>query len=615
MRRTEPVALRSAILSAFLFCVTVCPPGAAADPASPPGNKGAAAPKPKTVARIPGGAIFAFQQLDGSAICRAAGGTFLSIGDPHRWSPLQRLSPEGHDACCWLVGGDRTRFFIANGDPSAKPRQIGGGDYTLDAIDADGKAVLTGQRVFNGQCAFASGDIGVLSFTADAPRTAAPGTAGRREVLLTVDGAATWKPTLSSVIDGETEWITSLAWVSPTRLVAGVSGAAALTCVRLYDVDRAGAVRRLWAAKVSRATERFVLDGDAVWACSDSRDPVNPRLCERVRLADGQPDGTVKLDAPARGMAACHGHLLVWGFSKYDGPDPYRMFKTEEARAAFEREEAAHAPKPQLDIWAPDPKRGYVRRAHIASPAIAGILPLKAPLCLAITASGEGLHLDMVRGKLTPVALEVTPPPPPPVNLNLATQEELKAMNELAARIPRIDRPAIFRAVNERADLTPRQRVELATKQLREYIETKKPGPIIDPVPLTEEEMRTERGLAKQVPVAEQEAAIDEAEKKTKLTDRERHHWIIKKYREYLATHKPDPDVNRTDATHDERGAMYELSGKVPDADRNAIFAEQSKKTGMTDLEKTRWATEQFRKYIDAHKAKDNKETKKEPKE
>ena len=222
-------------------------------------------------------------------------------------------------------------------------------------------------------------------------------------------------------------------------------------------------------------------------------------------------------------------------------------FKTrEEANAAFLKESAENAPKLQLDLWAIDPKKGYIRRARTAVPRIAAILPLESPLCLVITYNGEGLHLDLDKGTLSPVALQVRPLPPPPVNPNLANQEQLQTMTGLAIRVPKADRFAIFEAVNKRTDLTPKQKVELATKQLREYIETKKPGPVVEPPPTTPEEFQTLMNLAKRIPSAQQKVVVEEATKKTDLTDRDRVLWITEQYRRYLERHKAKSDETGT---------------------------------------------------------------------
>ena len=248
-------------------------------------------------------------------------------------------------------------------------------------------------------------------------------------------------------------------------------------------------------------------------------------------------------------VVACHRCLVAWGLDSARSFSPTKPFKTvQKANAEYARVAALPPPARHIDVWARDPKLGYVRRAWIAAPRIAGVLPLESPLCLVITADGEGLHLDLDKCKLSPVALQVTPLPPPPplpVNPNLATQEQLGTMTKLAMRVPRADRFAIFEAANKRTDLTPRQEVELATKQLRQYIETKKPGPVVDPPPATREELRTMLDMGKQVPVAERRAIATEADKKTRLTDRDLVLWVTQQYRQYLEQHKPKPDEKK----------------------------------------------------------------------
>ena len=205
-------------------------------------------------------------------------------------------------------------------------------------------------------------------------------------------------------------------------------------------------------------------------------------------------------------------------------------------------------PLPDTLTFGRDPKLGYVRRARIARAADRGSASPGIAVVPGDYSRRGGPTFDLDKCKLSPVALQVTPLPPPPplpVNPNLATQEQLGTMTKLAMRVPRADRFAIFEAANKRTDLTPRQEVELATKQLRQYIETKKPGPVVDPPPATREELRTMLDMGKQVPVAERRAIATEADKKTRLTDRDLVLWVTQQYRQYLEQHKPKPDEKK----------------------------------------------------------------------
>jgi uncharacterized protein YjbI with pentapeptide repeats len=364
-----------------------------------------------TVARLPGAGCI-LRQLDGSALCCTAGeGVFLSLGDPHRWSAVPGVRREFFS--CKPIGGDRARFFLGGDtwdfprEPAEKVSAIGP-RYLLAAAGAGGEFNVVWDKTpgflyenalkFS---AFASKDVGAIAWneTVMAPHG---GIGGVRNLLfLTVDGGKTWRPTPPPEFPARSETIRSpngkqpfvvpvfediagVLWVSPSRLL--ISGSSAQLCERTGD----GTLRRVWCAAVPGSGSGLVLDGDCVWVGSGSRGTMN-----RLRLADGHLDATVKIADPAeRGdkkMTACHQCLLVWGSTPTGLP--------------------ATTPRIALDIWARDPKQGYVRRARITAPPLAGILPLKAPLCLAIAASGEGLHLDLDKGTLSPAPLQVTPLP------------------------------------------------------------------------------------------------------------------------------------------------------------------------------------------------------------
>jgi hypothetical protein len=366
---------------------------------------------PNVLTRLPGDASL-LRQLDGSAACATTEGIFVSVDDPHRWTPLPDLPRDAYT--CEPVGGDRGRFLFADDKaPFHLPRAqelgpVRAGEYSLDVFDAIRKVALRGESVYNGKCAFASGDVGFIVFLPDpygAPRVGAP---VRQELLLTIHGGKTWKPALAPLGNQGTDRVSSLYWVSPTRLLVSVfvtpksnppdaSIKADLGSVRLYELNRAGAFHRLWATAFRRAPDGFTPDGEGIWARNTTMG-----LYERLGLADGHPDAavTVKTNWTVEGTAACDGCLLLWGTD--DAAVPFN-FKRWEAMPTASRAAAALALR-DVDycyVYVRSPKEGYVRRAKIKAPGVAGVLALKPPLFLVITRKGEGLQLDSGKGKLS----------------------------------------------------------------------------------------------------------------------------------------------------------------------------------------------------------------------
>ena len=568
MRRTDPVALRPAIFLAFLLCAACAGPGAAADPASPVGEKGAAQ-GPAAATRFPEHLTGIRRQLDGGLICATTGRVLRSsVAAPTRWSDVALEGSElPHEKTgsgqswvrlfFWPIGGERgCSYFTASGEEGRFLYVMEPGKPFRKIRDLP--------RAF-GAGAFATKSVGALS-------------EGDR-LLLTTDGGVTWHPT-TPVLKGMLS-IVELLWISPTQLLAGVDDGS----VQLLERGEDNGLRQVWRASVDpMGVRQIVPDGDFVWA--------GWRDLRRLRLADGQAGPALRPDTVALGAAVCNKFLLTW-----------------------DRE--------LIGVWAPAARGAkYANVAKIPCENVAAILPHEGKKCLVINTSGEGLLLDLNTRRLSPLALQVSLPPPRAEDPDAKrAMEELRTVISLDQKVPRAKAAAIFEEAKKRHDLTPRQQTLWAIGELERAIKDQG-GPIAVPPPPTAEEvvaakkeMRTELELGKQIPFAQTKIIVEEAVKNANLTDRERRQWIIKKYREYLATHKPDPDVNRTDATHEELVAMWALGAKVPDADRNVIFAEQRKKTEMTDLQKTRWATEQFRKYIDEHKAKDDKDTKKNAKD
>ena len=564
------LTLRLFALSAILFWVGGDVPDATADPASPTGQGAAIVPSRATVALLPGGAVAICRQLDGSLICTTSESVLRSSSaSPARWSDvaLEKSGPPGEmlahrDAYAALVlkavGGERDcAYFTAQGQD----------ERFLCVLEA-GKAFRK-IRALSDSCeaaAFATKKVGAISDGCD--------------LLLTTDGGATWHPAPPVVNKGLS--IQRLLWISPTRLLVGADDES----LRLLERTGDYGVRSLWKTSVGPLGARQIApDGDYVWA--------GDRTLHRLRIADGQIAAVLKPDINVRATAVCHKSLLVWDDDS-------------------------------VEIWAPNAGgTKYALAGRVQCEFAAAIFPLEARKCLVVTAPGRAVLLDLGSRRPSPFELQVSlaPPPPKTTDATMALTEELGAMISLSRKVPSARADAILEESDRKPDLSPRQRVIWATGELRRAIK-EQGGPIAPPPPPTAEEvvaakkeMRTELELGKQIPFAQTKIIVEEAVKNANLTDRERRQWIIKKYREYLATHKPDPDVNRTDATHEELVAMWALGAKVPDADRNVIFAEQRKKTEMTDLQKTRWATEQFRKYIDEHKAKDDKDTKKNAKD
>ena len=417
--------LRSAVIC---VCFTLVVRGVCADDAVP-------AVAPATVERIPGTFFQVMRNLDGSVVCCTTDGVFVSVGDLRRWSAIPNLPREVSGFCLRPVGGDRTRFFV-EGDMFAFNRQIAerchaffGDYYSLAAIDSGGNLTVAwdkrpggGFRSAAKVAAFASKDVGVLGWSEDV-MGAHGGLAGvRNNLALTADGGATWKfvpppafaakfvrtnvPNLNQPVAHQVfERISGCLWVSPSRLLMAGSGGWASGSLQLYEYKEGGTLRLVWSANVEEI-DKMLLDGDYVWVLSSTRE-----RAERLALADGHVCATVMVNAPDKKNArmydwkatACHQCLIVWGSDHF--PSFGRVhhgldgFKTmQEASAAFMKEDTANALKPQLDIWVADPELGYARRARIAVPSIAAILPLAVPVCLVISVNGEGFHSRPAQG-------------------------------------------------------------------------------------------------------------------------------------------------------------------------------------------------------------------------
>lgn len=156
--------------------------------------------------------------------------------------------------------------------------------------------------------------------------------------------------------------------------------------------------------------------------------------------------------------------------------------------------------------------------------------------------------------------MHVTPLPPPaapPIDPNAATDEQWRELVELAKRVPPKDRFAILDAKNKKTDLTERQRMDWAIKEFREYIRTKNPGPVVDPLPPTKEECETAARLSQQVPEAERLAIIKEASNRRDLEGREQILWITEQFRNYIESHKSS--VNEKNPSDGKRGPKRPL--------------------------------------------------------
>lgn len=493
--------------------------------------------KPTSMAFFPGSVVGIQRQIDGSTICATTEGVFLAVDNLYRWSAVSSLSREH---VFRPVGGDRDRFFVEDLIGNAD-RQFGtnsnlivfGDDYSLQAVEVNRKATVVRQNIPQGSlAAFASKNVGAITTGRTKNGTA---------LVLTTDGGVIWN-SIPPVLWGEQEEdISTLCWVNLSRLLVG--GTRGL--VRLYEHNGHGVLRQVWVAKVPEPVRNLSVDGDYVWLGQES--------LYHLKLADGKLDATVKPGVPVLGMAACHGSLLIWDTGNTDGRPRVHHgldgFKTEKEFLANEAKVAAKD-SPHIHVWERDPKAGYRSRAKISATRIAGILPLESPMCLVVLADGgRGLLLDLDRAKLSNTSLQVTPLPPLPVDPNVATSDQIKAMLDLAARLPMHDRDAIFKeSMNKRKEshLTPRQLNEWLTEQFRHYIETKKPGPVNLAAELTEHEknrvtlqqMQTAWELYSQIPREKANAITAESAKKG-LTGRQRYEWMIEQYRQYLEHHKP----------------------------------------------------------------------------
>ena len=567
-------ACRYAIFSAFFFWAACAQPGMAADPASPAGGKNAAPLKPVTAARFPERVARVYRQLDGSSICVTFKRVlWSSAASPTAWSDvtLDGSNPLRAD------GGTGETFEAINLRPVGGERGCayfaaahqGWSLYALEAGKPMRKVCKLSHAVETSRpgmvvVAFATKAIGAIGNGAN--------------LLLTSDGGATWHPT-QPLVGGQIDSFEWLQWVSPTKLLAGAGDGS----IQLLERVDAGSLRSVWKASFESWDEGpLLLDGDYVWV-------IGSETLHRLKIADGRIASALKKpDISVCAAAACHGFLLLC-----------------EAESVNILALNANGTK-------------FANVGKVRCEEAAAILPLEGQKCLVIKGAGDALSLSLRTRQLSPLRLQVSAMPPPLKAADPAqpSDSEIRTLFSLWGKVPEAKTNAILHESEKKLNLTPRERTAWCIEEFKRAIK-QQGGPIALPPPPTEEELEAEAkesriqvDLGEQIPFALKKTIVAEAVKNTKLTDKERTQWIIKKYREYLATHKPDPDVNRTDATHEELVAMWALGAKVPDADRNVILEERDKKTEMTDLQKTRWATEQFRKYIDEHKPKDDEEKK-----
>ncbi len=514
---------------------------------------------PPTVTRFPGGAGNVVLQLDRSAICSSTHGVFVSMGDFHRWKPAPGLPPRelyskfgipgpGY-SLFRAIGGDRTRFFVEGDVLDFEPERVEKQAtlrpyFGVAALDAADEFVVVWDRIPSGRywdafklAAFGSRHMGAIAWNESV--TDPFGNMLNRSVLrLTIDGGATWKAVPPPILPTRTGIISAMRWVTPSRLLIGSSDAS----VQMFEHTGNGALRHVWSAKApTRLTDDCVLlDGDGVWVGTG---PIN-----RLMLADGRLDASAPANVPGLGLggiAACREHLLIWG---WDEPPPQPPLPGPNYDFESLPKESAARPVQYLNIWARDGQLDYVRRVRIASPPqIVGVLPLEAPLCLIITAEGEGLHLHLEEGTLSPVALQVTPVPPlppPPRDPTVPTVEELDTFRDLVEQIPWRARRDLLRPLQKQPNLLmDRQHFDRFIKAMRDYIETEEPGPEVEmeEPQATPEERRTAVNLMAQVPCTVRATINKEAMEKD-LSEREWMLWVTEQYRRYLEQNPPDPD-------------------------------------------------------------------------
>ena len=333
----------------------------------------ATSPQPPPLAKFPGGVVSVLRQLDGSTVCSSSD-VFLAADDPHRWAfvPVQKDRLPKYSSLR-PIGGDRSRLFFVN---------TGNASSSLVAVSAGGRTtVLRSMPGF--WAAFANGDVGAI--------------AGGSDVFITGDGGGTWNQAAS--LESGVE-VSALTWVSDSRLLVG--GAAG--SVELMERRDGNKLRRVWAAAPApRRITRLALDGEYVWAEGQS--------LQRLSLADGHVDATVKPEVHIEALAACHQRLLISGTT------------WENRMPAF-----------SISIWAHKADGGYELQKRISVADLPPeFLPLKAPGCLVITHDGKGWLLDLGKNSLSPLALQITgvPVAPPPAHPNAATWNRVRRMEDL----------------------------------------------------------------------------------------------------------------------------------------------------------------------------------------
>ena len=442
---------------------------------------------PPLLTRFPGLSPGHLLPLDGITLysCNHNHNVFVAAeGDWRRWSPMSSLPDEFE----WNpVGGDRHRlYFLTN-------RWGNCGDPSIRAVSADGKITVVREEVQLGsqRVVFASKDVGAIY-----------GVAGG--LILTTDGGVTWKttfvpfpkvpsankpkhpndsPPLSgfmppsspsgppSSLNDPPPNILGLFWISPSQLLIGNSQSS----VGLFEIQRDGAMRLVWVITLPACSRCFERDGEYVWVAD-----YQGTLLHRLNLSDGRIDATVKTPIGIAGMAVRHKTLLTW-----DSGTPTVMWQYASPLSPPTKKESQHAPREpdSLRIWSRDAKQGYVCRekiciryldiaaSHLGN-NIGGILPLESPSCL-IFSYGACFQIDLDKAKITPVALQITPPPPP-VSGSLAERSQLAGdLLSLMAQIPRDQMleflKPIARETNSSSTEVGKQKIQKA----RRYLESK----------------------------------------------------------------------------------------------------------------------------------------------
>ena len=220
------------------------------------------------------------------------------------------------------------------------------------------------------------------------------------------------------------------------------------------------------------AARQFALDGDYVWVCD--YDGTMLRSSRFIRW----PDQSHGEDGFSRGrygrFSPCpidlglgdsgHGPVgdsVSSGASASATPGAGSQPRVPPANdgrqdhgPAEEKHEAAPWEPDSLSIWTRDAKLGYVRRAKICTRFldvatghlgydIAGILPLEAPFCLIISMQGAAYRLDLDKGTLLPLALQVTPAPPAPVGSKHELGQQMAVYMSWLSQVPRSESDAI----------------------------------------------------------------------------------------------------------------------------------------------------------------------------